>query len=83
MPPTPYLGARRGQASNLKSTPPLREQGLRQQIYLGDEGFVARMQALECGEPQLQKKIGIPRVQGQIARTKALRQYLAECSCRE
>ncbi|MBB5204718.1 REP element-mobilizing transposase RayT [Inhella inkyongensis] len=62
---------------------PLWEQGLRQQIYLGDEAFVARMQALAGGEPQLQKKTGTPKAQRQAAHPKTLRQYLAECSSRE
>ncbi len=52
---------------------------LRQQIYLGDEAFVERMQAR--AEPKNSTDPDIPRVQRQKART--LAQWLAYCENRE
>ena len=54
-------------------------QGLRQQVYLGDDAFVARMQAL--AEPQRLRSPETPRVQRQ--RTQALLQWLADAATRE
>jgi len=51
----------------------------RQQIYLGDEGFVERMQAL--AEPRNNTDRDIPRVQRRKSRT--LAQRLASCQNRE
>jgi len=59
------------------------EQGLRQQIYLGDEAFVSRMQALAGGLPLLREKADIPKPQRSAARPKTLRQYLAESTSRQ
>jgi len=55
------------------------ESALRQQIYLGDEGFVERMQAL--AEPRNSTDHDIPRVQRCKSRT--LAQWLASCEDRE
>ena len=52
---------------------------LRQQIYLGDEAFVARMQAL--GEPRNSTDADIPKIQRRKART--LTQWLGSCETRE
>jgi len=55
------------------------DSALRQQIYLGDEGFVERMQAL--AEPCNSTDHDIPRVQRRKSRT--LAQWLASCEERE
>lgn len=55
------------------------DSALRQQIYLGDEGFVERMQAL--AEPRNSTDLDIPKVQRQKVRT--LAQWLASCEHRE
>jgi REP element-mobilizing transposase RayT len=55
------------------------DRALRQQIYLGDEAFVDRMQAL--AEPRNSTDSDIPRVQRRKART--LAQWLASCEKRE
>ena len=52
---------------------------LRQQIYLGDEDFVARMQAL--AEPRNSTDADIPKVQRRKGR--ALTQWLGSCKTRE
>ena len=52
---------------------------LRQQIYLGDAGFVERMQAL--AEPRNSTDRDIPRAQRRKSRT--LAQWLASCENRE
>jgi putative transposase len=54
-------------------------QALRQQIFLGDEAFVERMQAL--ADPQRAKAREIPQAQRQSSRT--LDQWLAACDSRE
>lgn len=54
------------------------QEHLRQQIYLGDESFVARMQAL--AEPQRTRSPAVPRAQR--AAPKSLPQWLAECDDR-
>ncbi len=61
------------------SKTPLWEHALRQQIYLGDETFVERMQAL--AEPQNSADPDIPRVQRSKARS--LDQWLSSCTTRE
>ncbi len=55
------------------------DSALRQQIYLGDEGFVERMQAL--AEPRNSTDHDIPRVQRRKSHT--LAQWLASCESRE
>ncbi|MBL8493119.1 MAG: hypothetical protein JNM37_02600 [Rhodocyclaceae bacterium] len=55
------------------------ESALRQQIYLGDEPFVARMQAL--AEPRRAAARETPRAQR--SRTATLQQWLAVCSTRD
>jgi putative transposase len=55
------------------------DDALRQQIYLGDEDFVERMQAL--AEPRNSTDLDIPKVQRQKVRT--LAQWLASCETRE
>ena len=52
---------------------------LRQQIYLGDEDFVARMQAL--ADPRNSTDADIPKIQRHKTRT--LAQYLERCETRE
>lgn len=64
-------------ASSTKA--PLWEHALRQQIYLGDEAFVERMQAL--AEPQNSADRDIPRVQRSKAHS--LDQWLSSCTTRE
>ena len=64
-------------ASSAKT--PLWENALRQQIYLGDEAFVERMQAL--AEPQNSADPDIPKVQRSKARS--LDQWLSSCTTRE
>ena len=73
-------GARR-YAELVASSPrtPLWEQALRQQIYLGDEAFVERMQAL--AEPRNRADRDIPKVQRSKARS--LDQWLNICTTRE
>ncbi len=51
------------------------QQGLRQQIYLGDEEFVARMQALAA--PTQAAEVAVPKARRQVRKT--LAQCLAEC----
>jgi putative transposase len=51
------------------------DERLRQQIYLGDDDFVARMQAL--AEPQNVAAVDVPRQQRQARKTFA--QCLADC----
>jgi REP element-mobilizing transposase RayT len=58
---------------------PLWDSALRQQIYLGDEAFVARMQAL--AEPQRSAAREVPKVQRRKART--LTQWLETSGSRE
>ncbi|MEO8009577.1 MAG: hypothetical protein ABI728_13800 [Betaproteobacteria bacterium] len=55
------------------------DSALRQQIYLGDEGFVERMQAL--AGPRNSTDHDIPKVQRRKART--LAEWLASCENRE
>jgi putative transposase len=55
------------------------DSALRQQIYLGDEGFVERMQAL--AEPRNSTDLDIPKVQRKKVRT--LAQWLTSCENRE
>ncbi len=55
------------------------DSALRQQIYLGDESFVERMQAL--AEPRNSTDRDIPRAQRRKSRT--LAQWLASCENRE
>jgi REP-associated tyrosine transposase len=55
------------------------DSALRQQIYLGDEGFVQRMQAL--AKPRNRTDRDIPRIQRRKSRT--LAQWLASCENRE
>jgi len=55
------------------------DSALRQQIYLGDEAFVERMQAL--AEPRNSTDIDIPKIQRQKSRT--LAQWLQSCENRE
>ena len=55
------------------------DSALRQQIYLGDEGFVERMQAFAA--PRNSTDHDIPKVQRRKART--LAQWLASCENRE
>jgi DNA-directed RNA polymerase specialized sigma24 family protein len=55
------------------------DSALRQQIYLGDEDFVARIQAL--AEPRNSTEPDNPKVQRARART--LAQWLASCESRE
>lgn len=55
------------------------DSALRQQIYLGDEGFVERMQAL--AEPRNSTDHDIPKVQRRKSHT--LAQWLASCENRE
>jgi len=55
------------------------DSALRQQIYLGDEDFVERMQAL--AQPRNSTDHDIPRAQRRKART--LAQWLASCETRE
>ena len=55
------------------------DSALRQQIYLGDEGFVERMQAL--AEPRNSTDPDIPKLQRRKGRT--LAQWLASCENRE
>jgi len=55
------------------------ENALRQQIYLGDEAFVERMQAQ--AEPKNSADRDIPRVQRSKARS--LDQWLSSCTTRE
>lgn len=59
---------------------PLWDIGLRQQVYLGDEDFVARMLALV--EPSRASTAEVPKVQRQSAQL-TLQQWLAECHTRE
>ena len=58
---------------------PLWDSALRQQIYLGDEAFVERMQAL--AQPQNSADPDIPKVQRRKARS--LEQWLRSCPTRE
>lgn len=55
------------------------DSALRQQIYLGDEAFVERMQAL--AEPRNSTDIDIPKIQRRKSRT--LAQWLQSCENRE
>ena len=55
------------------------DSALRQQIYLGDEAFVARMQAL--AEPRNSTDADIPKIQRRKARS--LAQWLGSCETRE
>lgn len=55
------------------------DQGLRQQIYLGDEDFVERVQ--RAIEPQQARAKAIPRAQRSMPKT--LQAWLAECASRE
>ena len=55
------------------------DEGLRQQIYLGDEAFVDRMQAL--AEPPRKAARDTPRAQRSAPST--LQQWLAQCASRE
>ena len=55
------------------------EQGLKQQIYLGDDSFVARMQSM-AKEDRL-KAVDIPK--GQRHPTKALGDWLRDATSRE
>ncbi|MFD2452189.1 RNA polymerase sigma factor sigma-70 region 4 domain-containing protein [Ideonella paludis] len=58
---------------------PLWERSLNKQIYLGDDRFVAHMQAQ--GSPSALRNSSVPRVQRQSART--LADWLAVCPSRE
>jgi hypothetical protein len=55
------------------------DSALRQQIYLGDAGFVERMQAL--ADPRNSTDQDIPRVQRRKVRS--LKQWLNQCASRE
>ena len=55
------------------------DSALRQQIYLGDEDFVERMQALVASRNSTD--VDIPRIQRRKAKT--LSQWLASCATRE
>jgi hypothetical protein len=55
------------------------ENGLRQQIYLGDAEFVERMQAL--ASPQRSQSSEVPRVQR--SKPLSLQQWLSKCDSRE
>ena len=58
---------------------PLWDSALRQQIYLGDESFVERMQAL--AEPHRSASREVPKAQRRKARS--LAQWLSTCQSRE
>jgi putative transposase len=63
---------------------PLWEVALRQQIYLGDEAFVARMQA--HAEPQRKASKAVPKAQRSAppsARPRTWAQWLKACSSRD
>lgn len=60
---------------------PLWETALRQQIYLGDERFVERMQRL--AEPRRASAREVPKAQRRKAGTVTLAQWLARCHTRE
>jgi DNA-directed RNA polymerase specialized sigma24 family protein len=55
------------------------DDALRQQIYLGDENFVERMQAL--ADPRNSTDQDIPKIQRSKART--LKQWLSTCHTRQ
>lgn len=59
------------------------EQGLRRQIYLGDDRFVARMQAIAAQASALERAEDIAKLQRYDQASKTLRQYLAESTTRE
>ena len=61
------------------TTESLWDEALRQQIYLGDEAFVERMQAL--AEPQRAAVREIPKAQRRT--TRSLAQWLRTCDSRE
>jgi REP element-mobilizing transposase RayT len=56
------------------------DEGLRQQIYLGDEGFVTRM--LVLAEPLRANAVEVPRTQRGRA-VRSLQQWLHECATRD
>jgi len=60
---------------------PLWESGLRQQIYLGSEEFVARMQAK--AEPRKLNQLEVPLAQRAAAPMLSLAQWLAQSATRE
>ena len=59
---------------------PLWDEGLRQQIYLGDEGFAARMLAM--AGPARSDAAEVPRAQRRAA-PRSLQQWLDECPSRD
>lgn len=59
---------------------PLWEEGLRQQIYLGDDAFVARTLAL--ADPARRRAVDVPRAQRR-AEVPSLQQWLQRCPTRD
>lgn len=59
---------------------PLWEEGLRQQIYLGDDAFVARTLAL--ADPARRRAVDVPRAQRRAA-VPSLQQWLQRCPTRD
>lgn len=59
------------------------DEGLRQQIYLGDQAFVARMQSLAGGVERLEHESDIAGPHRRAPEVKTLKQHLAETGSRE